>query len=105
MKNILEISTKQFDEDLKLIIKSLEELQQLCNISNSFALGKPMSRFGWTFFQVWLKPELFFGIRENFTEMIQKSKGRKEHEKFQNFMSNFFEVRGCKIKLKVTEAS
>jgi len=103
METVLEISSPQFDEDLKLVVKSLEELQQLCNTSNGFTVGKPMNRFGWTFFQVQLKPDLFFGILKKFSDMIKKSKGRKEQEKFQNFMSNFFEARGCKIKLKITE--
>ncbi len=103
MQIVLEISSPQFDEDLKLVVKSLEELQQLCNTSNGYAIWKPMSKFGWTFFQVQLKPDLFFGILKKFSDLIKKSKGRKELEKFQNFMSNFFEARGCKIKLKITE--
>ena len=103
MQTILEISSLQFDVDLKLVVKSLEELQQLCNTSNSFTMGKPMSKFGWTFFQVRLKQDLLFGILKNFSDLIKKSKGRKEPEKLQSFMSNFFETRGCKIKLKITE--
>jgi len=103
MQTILEISSLQFDENLKLIVKSLEELQQLCNTSNSFTIGKPMSKFGWTFFQVRLKQDLLFGILKNFSDVIKKSKGGKEPEKLQSFMSNFFEERGCKIKLKITE--
>ncbi len=103
MQTVLEISSPQFDEDLKLVVKSLEELQQLCNTSNSFVLGKPMSKFGWTFFQVRLKQDLLFGILKNFSELIKKSKGRKEPEKFQNFMSDFFLSKGCSVKLKLIE--
>jgi hypothetical protein len=35
--------------------------------------------------------------------MIKKAKGRKTDEKLTNFMIDFFESRGCKIKLKLVE--
>ena len=36
--------------------------------------------------------------------MISKSKGRKNDEKFTNFMTDFFNSRDCKIKLKLVDA-
>jgi hypothetical protein len=35
--------------------------------------------------------------------MIKKAKGRKQNEKFTNFMSDFFASKECSVKLKITE--
>jgi len=40
-------------------------------------------------------------IEEKFSDMIKKSKGRKNDDKLTNFMIDFFESRDCKIKLKL----
>ncbi len=104
MRIIFEISTTQYDEDKISIIKALSHLQTLCEISDAFQLGKPVSRFGWTFFSLWLKPNLITQIEEKFSDMINKSRGKKNEEKFTNFMIDFFNSRNCKIKLKLVEA-
>ena len=103
MKTVFEVSTTQYDEDKIIIIKALSHLQTLCEISDAYQLGKPVSRFGWTFFPLWLKPNLLTKIDEKFTDMIKKAKGSKSDEKFTNFMTDFFQSRGCKIKLKLVE--
>jgi len=35
--------------------------------------------------------------------MIKKAKGRKQNEKFLNFISDFFLSKGCSVKLKLIE--
>ena len=104
MRIIFEVSTTQYDEDKISMIKALSHLQTLCETSDAFQLGKPVSRFGWTFFSLWLKPNLITQIEEKFSDMINKSKGRKNDEKFTNFMTDFFNSRDCKIKLKLVDA-
>jgi len=104
MKTIFEISTTQYDEDKIQIIKALSHLQTLCEVSDAYHLGKPISRFGWTFFPLLLKPTLLTRLEEKFSDMIKKAKGRKTDEKLTNFMIDFFESRGCKIKLKLVES-
>lgn len=103
MKIVFEVSTTQYDEDKISMIKALSHLQTLCEIHDAYRLGKPVSRFGWTFFPLWIKPNLITQIEKNFSEMINKSKGRKNDEKFTNFMMDFFNSRGCKIKLKLVD--
>ena len=88
MRTILEISVIKYDEEKECLIKSLDELSNLCKITDGYELSNPTSRFGWTFFKVWLRPNLLSCI----------------NEKFSQFISDFFESRGCNIKLKVVEA-
>ena len=35
--------------------------------------------------------------------MIKKAKGNKPEEKFNNFISDFFESQGCKIRVKLVD--
>ncbi len=101
MQIVFEVSTTKYDEDKICMIKALSHIQTLCKTIDTYQLGKPTSRFGWTFFPLLLKPNLITQIEEKFSDMINKSKGRNNDEKFTNFMIDFFNSRGCKIKLKL----
>ena len=104
MNSIFQISSTQYDEDKILIIKALSHIQTLCEISDGYQLGNPVTRFGWTFVPLMINSNLLFKIEEKFSDMIQKSKGRKNNEKLTNFMIDFFEYRDCKLKLKLVES-
>lgn len=103
MTLIFEVSTIQYDEDKISMIKALSHLETLCETSDAYKIGEPVSRFGWTFFPLWLKPSLITKIEEKFSDMITRSKGRKNDEKFTNFMTDFFNSRECKLKLKLVD--
>jgi hypothetical protein len=98
---IFEVSSIDYLEDKRLINNALSEMASECGIQNDFEFGNPVSRFGWTFFKLWIKPTLQLQINEKFSDMIKKSKGSKEQEKFTNFLSDYFHSRGCKIRLKL----
>jgi hypothetical protein len=99
-----QISSTRFDDEKILIIKAMSHIQTQCGISDGYQLGKPVTRFGWTFVPLWIKPSLLSKIEEKFSYMINKSKGRKNEEKLTNFLIDFFESRDCKIKLKLVES-
>ena len=68
MQIVYEVSTAQYDEDKICMIKALSHLQTLCETPNAYQLGKPVSRFGWTFFPLLLKPNLITQIEKKFLE-------------------------------------
>ncbi len=103
MNIIFEVSTTNYDKDIEFVTNALEDLQKLCETKNGFKFGKPVSRFGWTFFKLWITPNLHLKIDAEFSDMIKKAKGRKQNEKFTNFMSDFFASKECSVKLKITE--
>ncbi len=102
-KIIFEISTTDYEKNIENVTKALANLQKYYEIENGFLFGKPISRFGWTFFKLWLNPNLHFKIDEHFSDMIKKAKGSKQNEKFHNFMSDFFLSKDCSVKLKLIE--
>ncbi len=96
-----EISTTKYKEDIKLIQVAMTKMAAICDITSGFKFGEPTSRFGWTFFQLLIDGDLYSGIEDKFSDMIKKSKGNNADERFLNFMSNYFETRGCSVKLKM----
>ena len=103
MVTILEIASTNYEDDVFQMKKALSHLQTTCVVSDGYLLSDPVSKFGWTFFKLLLKPDFHFSIEKNFSDMILKYKGKKE-EKLANFISDFFQSRGCKIKLKLIES-
>ena len=101
MPTILEISSTKYDDDIPLIKKALINLEYICEIRDGFLISEPMARFGWTFFKIAIKPNLFFAIEKKFQDMINNSKGRKPEDRFSNFMSDYFSARGCAVKIKL----
>jgi len=104
MGTIIQVGTTKYDEDLIVIQKTMSHLQTLCEVDRGYMLGAPVFRFGWTFFDLALNSNFLFGIEKKFADMIKKAKGKKPNEKFTNFMSAFFESRGCKVRLKLIES-
>ncbi|KFM15329.1 hypothetical protein AAA799O18_00062 [Marine Group I thaumarchaeote SCGC AAA799-O18] len=96
-----EISTTKYDEDVKTIQVAITKMAALCDIDSGFKLGEPISKFGWTFFQILVNQELYFGIEDKFSDMIRKCKGSNQDEKFTDFLTSYFESRGCNVKVKM----
>lgn len=101
---IFEISSTDYMEDKRLINNALSDMAAQCGTQNDFEFGSPVSRFGWTFFKVWIRSNLQFQIYQKFFDMIKKTKGSKDDEKFTNFLSDYFNSKGCKVKVKLVES-
>ena len=99
-----EISTTNYEEDIKTIQLAMTKMAAVCNISMGFRFGDPISKFGWTFFQLFMDQELYVGIEDKFADMIKKTKGDKPDEKFINFLGMYFESKGCNVKVKIVNS-
>ena len=96
-----EISTTKYKEDIELLQVVMTNMAASCNIAAGFKFGEPTPRFGWTFFQMLIDQELYIGINDEFSDKIKKCKGNKPDEKFVNFLSQYFESKGCNVKVKM----
>ena len=100
---LLEIATTNYDTDIGLITSAMNNLQSLCSITDGFLISEPVSRFGWTFFKILLKSELWYALPIKLGDKIQSSKGKKYEEKLVSFMTNFFAQSDAKVKVKYME--
>lgn len=100
---ILEIATTNYETDLELVSSAMSKLQLLCEVTDGFLISEPVHRFGWTFFKILLKSELWTAMPFKLADSIQVSKGKKYEEKLVSFMTSFFEQNNAKVKVKFTE--
>jgi hypothetical protein len=103
METIFEISTKNYGDDLLLIKKSLSHMETLVGSVNGYSLGEPSSKFGLTFFKLSFKPNLQNGIEKKFADMLNKYKLNNQSEKFTKFMTDYFQSKGCNIRIKMLD--
>jgi hypothetical protein len=99
---IFEVSTIDFLEDKRLINNALSDMAAQFGMQNDFQFGEPASRFGWTFFKLWIRPNLQNAINQKFDDMIRRYKGNSD-EKFTFFITDYFQSKGCKTKIKMIE--
>ncbi len=100
---VFEASTTDYDNIIIQIKKALSHLETRCGTPNVYVLSEPVSRFGWTFFKIAMKPALVDAIEEKFADMIQRYRDGKPEERLVKFLSDFFESKNCKIRLKIIE--
>jgi len=100
---MLEIATTNYEKDIDFISSAMKTLQSMCDVTDGFLISEPMHRFGWTFFKILLKSNLWSAIPLKLEQQIETSKGKKYEEKLVSFMTNFFEENSAKVKVKFIE--
>jgi len=103
MDIVLEIGTKNYEDDLFLIKKAMSHMESLVDGYNGYVLSEPSPKFGWTFFKMRFKPNLQNGIEEKFSDMLVKYQGNDEAEKFAKFIADYFMSKGCEVKIKISD--
>ncbi len=100
---ILEIATAKYETDKELVSQAMDSLQTLCGVKDGFLMSNPMERFGWAFFKVLIKSELLSAMNLKLANQIAASDGKKIEEKFVSFMTEFFEDKNAKVKVKLID--
>ncbi len=102
MSMVLEVSTKNYNDDLLSIKKALSHMETLVGGYNGYLLSDPSTNFGWTFFKITFKPNLQNGIEEKFSDMLTKYRFSNQEQKFAKFMTDYFISRKCEVKIKIS---
>ena len=100
---ILEIASTKYDTDIGIISSVMDNLKIICEIHDGFLIGEPMNRFGWAFFKILIKDDLLSVMQLKLDDKIKASKGKAYEEKFTSFMTNLFESKNAKVKVKLVE--
>ena len=104
MSTILEISTKNFTDDKLAIKMALSHMETLVGCINSCSFSEPSTKFGWTFFKIAMNDDLREGIEKKFSDMLKKYSWSNPSEKFTKFMTDYFNSKGCEIKIKLLDS-
>ncbi len=76
-------------------------MESLLGCYNGYALSEPSTNFGWTFFKIAFKTNFQDAIEKKFADMIGKYRWANQSEKFGKFMNDFFNAKGCTIRVKI----
>jgi hypothetical protein len=100
---VLEVGSTNYADDLLLIKKSLSHIETLVGSYNGYVISEPTSKFGWTFFKLAFKADLQNAIEEKFSNMICNYQSNDPSQKFAKFISDYFNSKDCKVKIKITD--
>jgi hypothetical protein len=100
---VFEVSTRNYGDDLLLIKKTLSHMETLVGSSNGYSFSEPSSKFGWTFFKLSFRSNLQNGIEEKFADMLNKYRSNTQSQKFTKFMTDYFQSKGCNIRIKMLD--
>ncbi|NIP62189.1 MAG: hypothetical protein GWN01_16105 [Nitrosopumilaceae archaeon] len=98
-----QLETTNYEEDRLLVKKALSQFESLCDAYNGYLLSEPVSKFGWTFFKLAMKPPLEMCIEKKFEDMLNKYRWSSQSEKFTRFLQDYFDSKGCSIKVKLID--
>jgi len=98
LRPIFQLSTRSYDKEIILVKKAMEELETICKVNNGYEIGEPMSKFGWTFFNIQLSSEMTSIIEKS--SMMEGAQGFNIAEQLKNFLGHFLEKRGSQVRIK-----
>ncbi len=101
---LFEAGTTTYDDDIVLIKRALSHIETRCGGPGTCMLGKPVSKFGWTFFQIAIKASLAEGMEKEFADMLQRYRDGQPEERLARFLADYLESKGCKVRLKTVES-
>jgi hypothetical protein len=99
-----EISTKNYLNDKLAVKMALSHMETLVGVINGYSLSDPYEKFGWTFFKIAFKADLQDAIEKKFADMLEKYVSKTPSQKFTDFMTNYFQSKGCQIKIKLVDS-
>lgn len=101
MNPIFEASTRNYEKEIELVKKALDDLEKKCNVKNGYKIGEPFSKAGWTFFNIQLGSEMFEIIEKS--GMMEGALGYRIGEQIKNFLGHFLETYGSQVRIKQIE--
>ena len=97
MKPLFQLSTRKYDEELPLVEKAMEELEDNCKIKDGYDIKEPFAKAGWPFFNLELSAEMA-SVIEN-SGMMENAGGFRISEQLKNFLGHFFESKGSNVRI------
>jgi len=98
MLPLFQLSTRSYDEEIILVKKAMIELEIQCNVTNGFTLSKPLTKLGWTTFNLQINLEMETIIEKS--GMMEGALGHKIGEQLKNFLGHFLESKGSQVRIK-----
>jgi len=97
MKPLFQLSTRRYDEELSLVKKAMDDLENNCKVNNGFQIKEPFEKAGWTFFNLELSTKMASAIENS--GMMKNAAGFRISEQLKNFLGHFLESKGSNVRI------
>ncbi|HIH45687.1 MAG TPA: hypothetical protein HA292_01165 [Candidatus Nitrosotenuis sp.] len=101
MISLFQLSTRRYDDEIQLVKKAMDELEEKCSVKSSYKIGQPFNRAGWTFFDLEISTELAQLIETS--GMLEGALGYRIGEQLKNFIGHHLESFGSQVRVKQIE--
>jgi hypothetical protein len=98
VRSVFQISTRSYDDEIGLVRKAMQELEEKCGLKNGYSIGAPFAKAGWTFFNVELSVEMTAIIEKS--GMMEGALGYRIAEQLKNFLGHYLESKGSNVRIK-----
>jgi len=98
MLPLFQLSTRSYDKEIILVKNAMIELEKQCNVADGFTLSKPLTKLGWTTFNLQINDEMEAIIEKS--GMMEGALGHKIGEQIKNFLGHFLESKGSQVRIK-----
>lgn len=98
MNPYFQLSTRNYDSEIILVRKALDELQDMCCVKDCYVIEEPFVKFGWTFFNIKLDEQMTDVIEKS--GMMEGALGYKIGEQLTNFVGHHLESHGSNVRIK-----
>ena len=98
MRALFQLSTRKYEEEIKLVKKAMEELESICKVKNGYEISGPFTKAGWTFFNIQISSEMSSIIEKS--GMMEGALGFRIGEQLKNYLGHFLESKGSQVRIK-----
>ena len=98
MQPLFQLSTRNYEKEIILVKKAMDELEKTCKVQNGYSLGEPFVKAGWSFFNLQLSAEMFSIIEKS--GMMDGALGYRIGEQIKNFLGHHLESFGSQVRVK-----
>lgn len=98
MQPLFQLSTRNYEKEIILVKKAMDELEKKCNVSNGYEIGERFEKAGWSFFNLQLGAEMFSIIEKS--GMMEGALGYGIGEQIKNFVGHYLESFGSQVRIK-----
>lgn len=98
MQPLFQLSTRNYEKEIVLVKKAMDELEKTCKVQNGYSLDEPFVKAGWSFFNVQLSSEMFSVIEKS--GMMDGALGYRIGEQIKNFLGHHLESFGSQVRVK-----
>jgi len=81
-----------------LVKNAMAELEKQCDVTDGFTLSKPLTKLGWTTFNLQITMEMEMIIEKS--GMMKGVSGHKIGEQLKNFLGHFLESKGSQVRIQ-----